>query len=353
MDSLEPENVDREPFVIGGIPIAPGERASLDLALARHHIGGELEMPVAIVHGRRPGPKLFVSAALHGDEINGTEIIRRLLRHKALERVRGVLVAVPVVNVFGFIARSRYLPDRRDLNRSFPGSARGSLAARLAYTFLTEIASQVDVGIDLHTGAVHRSNFPQMRVRTGDDAAMQLAVAFGTPLVVNSDLVAGSLRSQGDALGIPIIVYEAGEALRFDEWAIRAGVRGVLGVMRHLGMLPPVRNPKPRPAPLIARGTTWVRAPAGGILRMRARLGTAVHVGETLGHIGDPLGEEEVAIISEQEGIVIGCSNIPLVNEGDALWNIARFDDSPEVVSANFEDAAPGAFGHPASKEDG
>jgi predicted deacylase len=343
---MESTEEDRPPFRIGSATIAPGARGSVELSVGRHHTGGELEMPVHVVHGKRRGPTLFVSAALHGDEINGTEIIRRVLRHKSMKRLRGTLIAVPVVNVFGFIAQSRYLPDRRDLNRSFPGSSRGSLAGRLANLFMKEVAAKADFGIDLHTGAVHRSNFPQVRVQTESADSMKLARAFAAPLILNAEYVQGSLRGESRTLGIPIVVYEAGEALRFEEWAIRPGFRGILDVMRAMGMLPRIKrkpDAKPRRKPLVATGSSWVRAPRGGILRSRVRLGAPVRSGEVLAEIGDPLGEEEYAVISTKDGIVVGILNLPLVNEGDALYHIARFDDDPEVVSQNLEDFLPPA----------
>ena len=219
---------------IGEAEVDPGCRTQVDLPIADLSIHVPITMPVHIINGPEDGPVLFVSAAIHGDEIIGVEIIRRIMRLSALRALRGALIAVPIVNVPGFLNLSRYLPDRRDLNRSFPGSARGSLAARLARMFLDEVLSNATHGIDLHTGAVHRENLPQTRVDLDNAEAVRMARAFGV-LVVNAASREGSLRGAANRLGVPVIVYEGGEALRFDEAAIRAGVSGVVGVIQSLG----------------------------------------------------------------------------------------------------------------------
>jgi predicted deacylase len=225
-------------IVIHETVIEPGERKNIDLPIADLYTSTSLSMPVSVINSRKPGPVLFVSAAIHGDELNGVEVIRRLLRLKAMRRIRGSLIAVPIVNVHGFLDQSRYLPDRRDLNRSFPGSSQGSIAARMASVFHKQIVSQSDFGIDLHTGAINRSNLPQIRGNLDDDKTLQLARAFGVPVIINANIRDGSLRACAVDLGIPVLIYEAGEALRFDEISIKAGVRGVLIVMRALGLLP-------------------------------------------------------------------------------------------------------------------
>ncbi len=313
-------------FVVGGQGIAPGTRQCVDVpVVSLYH--APLSMPLQVVRGRRPGPVLFVSAALHGDELNGVEIIRRLLRLRALERLRGCLLAVPIVNVQGFLMQSRYLPDRRDLNRSFPGSERGSLAARLAHVFLKEVVQRADYGIDLHTGAVHRSNLPQIRCDLSQPDTPRMARAFGAPLILDSATREGSLREYTSTHQIPVILYESGEALRFDELAIRAGVRGVTAVMRELGMLPPGKTSRSRTEPVVATSSSWIRAPVSGILRTSGRLGERVRPGQELGWISDPFMTEETAVVSDEDGIVIGLSHLPPVNEGDALFHIARVDE--------------------------
>ena len=315
---------------IGGTTISPGQRVTVDLPVADLYTSTSLHMPVEVICGRKPGPVLFVSAAVHGDELNGVEIIRRLLKRKAMKSIRGTLLAVPVVNVHGFLNQSRYLPDRRDLNRSFPGSAKGSIAARLAHLFIKEIVSKADYGIDLHTGALHRSNLPQIRANLDDPATLDIARVFGTPVIINADIRDGSLRACAFERGMPVLIYEAGEALRFDEISIRAGLRGILHVMRHIGMLPGIKSPK-LATPVVAKSTSWVRAPDSGMVSAKVKLGNSVRKGQKLALISNPGGDAEEAILAPFDGIVIGQSNLPLAHEGDALFHLGAFKSVPRV----------------------
>jgi hypothetical protein len=320
-------------FVIGGEVIPGRTRRLVELQLPPLYTHAPMNLPVHVIRGAKDGSRLFVSAAIHGDELNGTEIIRRLLKQPALKRLRGTLVAVPIVNVYGLIHHSRYLPDRRDLNRSFPGSEKGSLAARLAHIFMTEIVHNCSHGIDLHTGAIHRSNLPQIRANLDDPETLRLAEAFGVPVLINSNIRDGSLRGATAEHGIPVLLYEAGEALRFDEVSIRAGVKGIIKVMRSLEMLPPLRTRrKTRHEPFVARSSTWIRASSSGLFRKVYGLGSRVKRGEVLGLIDDAVGGEESEVIATVSGIIIGCSVIPLVHEGEALFHIARFEDIKEVA---------------------
>jgi predicted deacylase len=314
--------------LIRDLEVAPGETVTVDLPMASLYSHAPMTLPVQIVRGRRSGPRLFVCAALHGDEINGVEIIRRLLRLPQLKRLRGTLLAIPIVNVYGFVSRSRYLPDRRDLNRSFPGSDRGSMAARLAELFFKEIVDNSDYGIDLHTGAVHRENLPQIRANLDDPETARIARAFHVPVLLNADIRDGSLRQVAAERGIPILLYEAGEALRFDERSIRAGVKGIVAVMRELGMLSASSRSRPRTEPLVARSSTWVRAGRSGIMRVTAALGSRVRKDEVIGVIADPFGQQELGVRANAAGIIIGRTNLPLVNEGEGLFHIARFEST-------------------------
>jgi predicted deacylase len=317
---------------IGGVRVSPGEQANVNLPVADLYTATSLHMPVRVVCGRNAGPVLFVSAAIHGDELNGVEVIRRLLKRKALHSIRGTLLAVPIVNVHGFLDQSRYLPDRRDLNRSFPGSTKGSIAARLAHMFVREIVSRADFGIDLHTGAINRSNLPQIRGNLDDPATLELAKVFGAPVAVNSNIRDGSLRECAADRGLPMLIYEAGEALRFDELSIRAGLRGTLNVMRHIGMLPASRASR-RFEPVIAASTSWIRASTSGIVSAKAELGNRVTAGQTIATISDPLGDEQEHVLAPFDGIVIARSNLPLAHEGDALMHIAEFSSVPRAES--------------------
>ena len=317
---------------IGGTTISPGQRVTVDLPVADLYTSTSLHMPVEVICGRNSGPVMFVSAAVHGDELNGVEIIRRLLRRKTLKSIRGTLLAIPIVNVHGFLNQSRYLPDRRDLNRSFPGSAKGSIAARLANLFIKEIVSKADYGIDLHTGALHRSNLPQIRANLDHSATLDIARVFGTPVIINSDIRDGSLRACAFERGMPVLIYEAGQALRFDEISIRAGLRGILQVMRHIGMLPAIKNPK-LATPVVAKSTSWVRAPDSGIVSSTVKLGNSVQKGQKIASISNPVGDAEAAVLAPFDGIVIGQSNLPLAHEGDALFNLGAFTSIPRVAN--------------------
>jgi predicted deacylase len=334
----------RKPFEIAGERIAAGRRETVDIPAARLYTHTEMPMPVHVVHGRSEGPVLFVSAAIHGDEIGGVEIIRRLLARRGLENIKGTLLAVPVVNVFGFIGHSRYLPDRRDLNRMFPGSGKGSMASRLADLFMSEVVARSTHGIDIHSGTSHRANLPQIRAALDNPENKRLAMAFGAPVVLNSDLRDGSLRQAAAEQDLPMLLYEAGEALRFDETAIKAGVRGVVRVMRALKMLPKGKK-EPAVQPALATGSQWVRAPHSGILVQGKRLGAKVRKGENLGYITDPFGDVEEPVKATVSGIVIGKQRLSLVYEGDALFHVATFEDTPgaiETLEQFQEEYVPG-----------
>ena len=336
----------RESIRIAGAEIKPGQRLTVDLPIARLYTRTEMTMPVHVVHGRRPGPSLFVSAGIHGDEINGVEVIRRLLKLKLLSKLHGTLIAIPTVNVYGFINRSRYLPDRRDLNRCFPGSDQGSLASRLASLFMNEIVDKCNHGIDIHTGSDHRINLPQIRADLNDPENMRLAQSFGTPVIIDARVRDGSLREAVAERGIPMLLYEGGEALRFSELAIRTGIRGIVAVMREIGLLPKRTHTRPPLQPIVVRTTKWVRAPISGIHYSMQPLGTRVNAGQVIGLIGDPFGETEEKIISPIDGVVIGRSNLPLVHRGNALFNIASVGESDaaqkSLEALNLSDFADG-----------
>lgn len=305
---------------IRGMVVEPGRRQRFDLPVARLPTQTWLSLPIEVVNGVRPGPNLWLSAAVHGDELNGVEIIRRVLQELDPADLGGAVIAVPIVNVFGFINQSRYLPDRRDLNRSFPGSATGSMAARLAHLFMTEVVQQCSYGIDLHTGSLHRSNLPQIRANFHDEETLRCAEAFAPPVLMHSELRDGSLRQAASQLGKHVLLYEAGEPLRFDEDAIELGVRGVLRVMAALGM--GKRHPRPRYKPQRFDQTTWIRGRRAGILRLKVRLGETVQPKQSLGFIADAFGENSTTVRSPAAGRVIGVSNNPLVGRGDAIIHL-------------------------------
>lgn len=341
----------RKPFEIAGRRIAPGQRQTVDLPVSTLSDHTPVTMSVHVVHGKKPGPVMFVSAAIHGDEVIGVEIVRRLLRVPNLDRLAGTLLAVPIVNTFGFLNQSRYLPDRRDLNRTFPGSAGGSLASRLANLFLTEIVERADFGIDLHSAAIQRTNLPQVRISPGSARLKRMAQVFGAPVILTSKVRDGSLRGAAKDRGVDMILYEAGEGLRFDEYAARTGVMGILRIMRELEMISNKGVSRPKVSPISCTSSYWLRAPAGGLLRMFRQTGDVVASGDLMGMVSDPFGENEVEILAQAGGIVVGRSNLPVVNEGDALFHVATPPDAAEI-EGKVEALAEQLEGQPLFDED-
>jgi len=321
-------------ITIGDVTIGPGEEVVVSLPIASYYGQSDIIMPVQVICGHKPGPTLLVNAAIHGDEVCGVEIIRRLLLEPGIEQLEGTLLLVPTVNIYGFLNRSRYLPDRRDLNRCFPGSEKGSLAARVAHLFIQEIAKKATFVIDLHTAAVHRDNLPQVRVSLDQPQCEALAKAFGAPVILDTNTRDGSLRAVMTDMGIPCLVYEGGEALRFDEFAIRAGVKGITSVMKSLEMLPADEETPQEVTPFVARSSYWVRAPESGIIRTHVPLGARVEKDELLGVIGGPFGHSEVPVYAPFSGIVIGRSTLPPTHEGEALFHIARFKTLSSVEAS-------------------
>lgn len=312
-----------ETFRIGDVEVPPGTERRLELPVARLVTGSWLALPVAVLNGAVPGPSLWLSAALHGDELNGMEIIRRVLEQLEPQRLRGTLIAVPIVNVFGFEQQSRYLPDRRDLNRSFPGSARGSLAARLAHLFVSEVVDRCQYGIDLHTGSNHRTNLPQVRADMQDRETRRLAVAFGAPMMFHAPPIRGSLRSVARQRGVHVLVYEAGEPLRFNQEAIKTGVRGVLNVLAEAGLWPDHRVEHDG-AVIEATERRWIRAGRSGIFHLEVEIGERVKKGQRVGYLADPFMRSKRPVRASFQGVVIGFTNNPLVYKGEALVHLAK-----------------------------
>jgi predicted deacylase len=324
------------PFEIAGVTIDAGTSQTVTLPVSILPDHTPVGLHVQVHHGKRAGPTICVTAAVHGDEVIGVEIVRRLLRAPQLAALRGTLLAVPVVNSFGFLSRSRYLPDRRDLNRCFPGHPSGSLGSRLAHIFLNEVVQRCDFGIDLHSAAIHRTNLPQVRISPNDPFTHQMAIDFGAPVVLTSPLRDGSLRAVAAKHGTPILLYEAGEGLRFDEMAVRAGVAGILRVMRAKGMLPAKGIAKAKVAPYICGASTWLRAPAGGLLRTFRAEGETVAKGDVLATVSDPFGTVETDLVAPSPGILIGRAILPVVNEGDAVFHLAQL--SPKASEDTVDD---------------
>ena len=315
----------RPDFELAEHRVKPGRRVKLELPIARLMSGTPVALPVLILHGRQPGPVAWLSAAIHGDELCGVEIIRRVLVRLDPATLRGTLIAVPIVNVHGFNRGERYLPDRRDLNRSFPGSSRGSLAARIAHLMMSEVVRRSAFGIDLHTGSDHRINLPQVRADLDDPATLELVRAFGAPLAMHSRPQQGTLRRAAIAAGATVLLFEGGEPDRFDEPAIAAGTGGVLRALAARDMVDD--PPSAAAATRLSRRSKWVRASSSGILHLHAALGDEIREGERLATIHDPFGKRLGSVTAKIAGVIAGHTQRPLVNRGDAVAHVAELID--------------------------
>lgn len=317
--------VKRAPFEIAGQSVASGRLSQIEIPIASLMSGTPVALPVVVYHGRNEGPTVWVNAAIHGDEIGGVEIIRRVSERLDPRTMHGTVIAVPIVNVHGFNTSDRYLPDRRDLNRSFPGSARGSLAGRIANLMMSEIVERCSVGIDLHTGSDHRVNLPQIRADLDDADTLALADVFGAPVTIHSRTRDGSLREAGTDRGATVLLFEGGEALRFDRDAVNAGTVGVRRVLNHLGITSD--GPEPAGSTRYSRKTKWARAGKSGIVHLEPELGDEVKKGERVATILDPYGKRLGRISAPVDGMIIGHTQHPLVNRGDAVLHVATVTD--------------------------
>lgn len=317
-----------KPFELAGTRVAPGSMSRVKMPLAKNLAGHVQPMSVFVVHGVEPGPVLGLSAAVHGDELNGIPIIRKLLWSLDPRKMRGTIIATPVVNVFGLNQRARYLPDNRDLNRCFPGSQRGSLGARIAHLFLGNVVSRCTHAVDFHTGAKGRENWPQIRCDLEDPQVREMAAAFGAPGTLHASLREGSLRKSAGDLGVQMLLYEAGEAGRFCENSIEVGVKGTLQLCQHLEMLPPNPESEQSSSGVVMRGSKWLRAPRTGLCRHVARLGDYVRAGDSLAHIFDTIRGKQYTVVAKTDGHIIGRSTWATLYQGDALCHVASIEAS-------------------------
>jgi predicted deacylase len=309
------------PLSIGGAEVRPGEVRDVFLKISETYAGGDVAVPIRVIRASADGPSLFVTAAIHGDELCGTGIIHELLYGDGLDIIAGTLILIPVVNVFGFESHDRYLPDRRDLNRQFPGSPNGSLASRVAHTLMEQIVRQCEWGIDLHSASQPRTNHPNVRGKLSDPRVRRLAEAFGCELVVEGAGPVGSLRREACKCGCATILLEAGEPLKVESDVLEVGARGIRNALIDLGMLAgaPVRPP----FQVRVRKTTWVRAKVGGILRFHIRPGELVEAGQPIATNYTIFGRDPTVLASPVDGVVLGITTIPLVKPGEPICHVA------------------------------
>ncbi|MEZ4705152.1 MAG: succinylglutamate desuccinylase/aspartoacylase family protein [Bdellovibrionota bacterium] len=328
---MKKNQLQQGPYLLAETMVNAGHTKSFEIPAFRLPTQTMISLPIHVIHGVRPGPTLGLCAAIHGNEINGIETIRRITQVIDPKKLSGTIIATPVVNVFGFINDSRYLPDRRDLNRSFPGSKRGSMASRLAFLFRTEVVDRCNYIIDYHTASVGKKNYPQIRCDLFDGDSKELAKVFNAPLILHSKKIAGSLRELAVENECNLLVYEGGEPSRFDEKAISLAVRGTFRVLSKLKMHPAVTESHKEDLKiktLICNETSWIRAPRSGIFRANYKLGERVKDKCVLGTINDIFGNSLGNVRSHMNGIVAGIATNPSVHQGDALIHIGRIKEA-------------------------
>lgn len=308
-------------MVINGVQVRPGQSLNIDIAIARLPTHTLIDLPIFIQRAKEDGPVVLISGGVHGDEINGIVAVRRMLEENLINLVKGTVIFMPLVNVYGFLSNSRTFPDGRDLNRSFPGSKRGSLASQIAFILSNEIIPLIDYGIDFHTGGRMLSNYPQIRVDYKDKKGMELATAFGTHYILNSPHIDKSFRKEAYKRRKHILVYEGGESMRLDDYAVEEALLGTQRMLIHLEMMKGKAQPKPT---ILISESSWVRAKVSGIFTSIIKLGAEVKKGQILASITDPYGQIKVSVKATHNGHVVGLNNNPVVNSGDALVHVGR-----------------------------
>lgn len=317
------ENHKNHTVEIKGEKIPLGTEKMIKFEIDRLPTGTKIELPVYVFNGKNPGPTVLVQAGLHGDEVNGVELVRRMLARDYFKIERGCVIVVPLLNTFGFLNFSRDLHDK-DVNRSFPGLKTGSLASRVAYFTRKELIKNVDFGIDIHTGGGQRENYPQIRYTPNSAQGKQLADIFNAPYQFASNLISKSFRKEAHKHNIPIIVYEAGESLRLHKPGIKIGINGVLNILEHFEMIAPRTGKKESPATIEITKRKWMRAKIAGMLNLRIKNGAAVEKGRTLGYITDTYGKSTIRVAAPYDGYIIAVNNFPIVNRGDAIFHIGK-----------------------------
>jgi uncharacterized protein len=308
-------------MVFDGVTVEPGQSKNIRIKISETYTGDEIRMPIRVIRSKEPGPTVFITAAIHGDEINGTGIIHDFMFGDMVEILKGTLILVPVVNVFGFETHERYLPDRRDLNRSFPGTSQGSLASRMARKLMKEVVLKCDFGIDLHSAAFQRTNFPNVRADLTSKPVRELARAFGAALIVDGKGPVGAFRREATRAGCPTIILEAGEPWKIEPSVLKIGVQGIRNTLIYLGMMAGERVEPPYQA--IIRKSVWLRATVGGILKFHVTAGEFVEKDQPIATNYSILGQEQNAILCPQDGIILGIATLPAVKPGEPVVHVA------------------------------
>lgn len=340
MDSKDPV------FKIAGVPIQEGETRQIYLKLSESFLSAPIQVPITVIRGRQAGPTAFVLAAIHGDEINGVDIVRRLIFDINHENLSGTLIAIPVVNIPGFLAQTRYLLYHRDLNRFFPGKRNGNNAERFAYLLFEKIIKRCDFGIDLHTASSGRVNLPHVRGDMTHPRVRKLARSFGATILVDQPGVRGSLRREATEAGVPTILFEAGETGRFSHKISKTGLAGVLNVLAEMQMLPKPKRNRP-PFQVIVKTSEWIRAEKGGILELSVKPGDLIYEGDRIGTLLDPFGKTVIQIQAKATGIVIGVTTAPLTVPGTGIAHVVRLKKALSMVERSLKRSLKQKHGSP------
>lgn len=320
---FDPKHNFQDPIEIGNEVVYPGESALARLNVGRLPSDTRIDIVAHIYRSVNPGPCVLLIGGVHGDEINGIEIVRRAVEEGFLEDLdRGTVIAIPLLNVFGFINFSREVPDGKDVNRSFPGTSRGSLASRVAHTLTKKILPYVDIALDFHTGGASRYNYPQVRYTGTDKMAEELAIVFGAKFAIKKGVIPKSFRKAAKDYKIPTLVFEGGESVRLCGYSISKGVQGLKRVLSHVNMIH-MATMNNDAKTYVCTKTTWVRSPYSGIFIWSKQSGQLIRKGEPLGQLNDPYGNKSITVSSRSAGFIIGHNNASVVNQGDALFHIA------------------------------
>ena len=315
---------EQEDLIILDQKIGPGERKVIDFSIAKLYTSTKVEIPVIIERAKKLGPTVLITAGIHGDEINGVEIVRQLIAKKINRPKIGTIICIPILNIFGFLNTQREFPDGKDLNRKFPGTKTGSLASRVAYHFTKSILPHADYCLDFHTGGASRFNAPQVRVKPNDEGALELAKIFNSPFTVYSSLIKNSYRATCDQKNIPVLLYEGGKSLESHKDIVTHGVQGVMRILNHLDMLRrKFEVPETTSETVVIEKSRWIRAQRSGLLHVKIPCNKHVEKGEFLATITDPYGTMRHKVIAPNEGYIINVNQAPIVHQGDAIFHIS------------------------------
>lgn len=314
--------------------VALGESKVIDFSIAKLYTSTKVEIPIIIERSKIPGPTVLITAAIHGDEINGVEIVRQLIARKLNKPKRGTIICIPILNVFGFLNAERAFPDGRDLNRVFPGTKTGSLASRVAYHFTKKVLPHADYCLDFHTGGASRFNAAQIRVKPGDEKLLELAKVFNAPFTVYSNTLDKSYRSTCSKLGIPALLFEGGKSQESNKQIAKEGVDGIMRFLNHLDMLgKKIVVPEPHSTTVIIEKSKWIRAQRSGLLHVKVECNKHVEKGEFLATITDPYGKMRFKVTAPNEGYIINVNQSPIVNQGDAIFHISTLNTESDKLT--------------------